>query len=159
MEGYRRRIADQFGRHMPTLLYSSERIGCGATIELANKDICIVSVAQTGVRVRSYRETGFLMRFFGPLFGPILYEEKNVYTVAKTAMALSERFPQRPSSLNFRNPVLSAFAGAVWHCSSAAETAILLNETTAPTTSSRTDETVNSQLQQMKTSSAILVQS
>jgi hypothetical protein len=112
---------------MPKLLYSSERFGCGATIELASGDICIVSVAQIGVRVRSYRK-GLFGSLFGGFIGPILFNEKNVYVAAKTAVVLHELFPDYPPSLNFKNPVLAAFAGAVWTCSSAAEVSCVLNE-------------------------------
>jgi len=98
----------------------------GATIELDNGDTCLISVAQSGVLVRSY-EKGFWGGLLGSFFGPILYNEKNVYRAAKTAAALDSK-NARVASLRFQNPVLTAFAGAVWHCSSAAEVAITLNE-------------------------------
>ena len=41
---------------------------------------------------------------------------------------MSLAFPDQISSLAFRNPVLAAFATAIWHCSSAAEVSIVLNE-------------------------------
>jgi hypothetical protein len=31
---------------MPRLVYSNEKFGCGATIELDSQDVCIISVAQ-----------------------------------------------------------------------------------------------------------------
>src|SRR5260370_40974440 len=111
---------------MPKLLFSSERAGCGATIELDNGDTCLISVAQSGVLVRSY-EKGFWGGLLGSFFGPILYNEKNVYRAAKTAAALDSK-NARVASLRFQNPGLTAFASAVWHCSSAAEVAITLNE-------------------------------
>jgi hypothetical protein len=108
---------------MPKLVYSSEKLGCGATIELDNGDICMISVARVGVLVRCYKKGMFL----GSFFGAKLYNEKNVYRAAKTAAALDEKYPQVPS-LKFQNPVLTAFASAIWNCSSAAEVAIVLNE-------------------------------
>ena len=111
---------------MPRLVFSSEKVGCGATIELDNGDTCMISVAQAGVLVRLYKK-GFWSGVLGSFWGPILYNEKNVYRAAKTAAALVSKYPT-VASLNFRNPVLTAFASAVWSCSSAAEAAIVLNE-------------------------------
>jgi hypothetical protein len=115
---------------MPTLKYSSETVGCGATIELESGDICLISVAQAGVLVRSYQK-GLFGALFGSFFGPTLYNEKNVYLATKTAMALAKLFPEQNSSLTFKSPVLSAFANAVWNCSSAGQVAIVLNEAMA----------------------------
>jgi hypothetical protein len=117
---------------VPKLVYSSETVGCGATIQLDSNDICMISVAQAGVLVRHYRP-GVWNRLVGSLFGAKLFNETNVYQAAKTAMALSEQFPNPPQNLMFKNVVLSAFANAVWHCSSSAEVAILLNEVAAQT--------------------------
>jgi hypothetical protein len=111
---------------MPRLVFSSEKAGCGATIELDNGDTCLISVAQSGVLVRSYKK-GFLSGVFGTFFGPILYNEKNVYRAAKTAAVLHSKYPEA-TGLTFQNPVLAAFANAVWRCSSATDVAITLNE-------------------------------
>jgi hypothetical protein len=111
---------------MPRLVFSSEKAGCGATIELDNGDTCLSSVAQSGVLVRSYKK-GFLSSVLGSFFGPILYREQNVYRAARTAAALDSKNPQ-VTILKFQNPVLTAFANTVWHCSSAAEVATTLNE-------------------------------
>jgi hypothetical protein len=46
-------------------------------------------------------------------------------TAAKTAASLDTMFPEKTPALKFRNPVLSAFANAVWHCSSTAEVSIV----------------------------------
>ncbi len=54
------------------LLYYSERLGCGATFELEDKNKCMISVARSGVIVKAY--PGRLS-----FFGSILYNEKNVY--------------------------------------------------------------------------------
>jgi hypothetical protein len=40
-------------------------------------------------------------------------------------------FPQQIPSLRFKNPVLTAFSNAIWHCSSAAEGCVVLNEALA----------------------------
>jgi hypothetical protein len=86
----------------------------------------MISVAQAGVLVRSYKK-GFFSSVVGSFLGPILYNEKNIYLAAKTAAALDSKFPQ-DALLTFSNPVLTAFSNAVWQCSSAAEVAIKLNE-------------------------------
>jgi len=111
---------------MPRLIYSSEKHGCGATIALDSGDACLISVAQAGVLVRSYKQ-GFFSGLIGSFFGPTLYQEKNVYKAARTAHALSVAFPTVPQ-LKFKNPVLQAFSTAVWHCSSPAAVAIVLDE-------------------------------
>ena len=111
---------------MPTLLRSSETAGCGATIELDNKEVVFVSIAQTGVLVRLWNMRGGLIKsLMSNWFGPNLYNEKNVYKNAKTSQALSIMFPEQTPSLSFKNPVLTAFANAIWHCSSAAEVSIV----------------------------------
>lgn len=109
---------------MPRLVYSSEKFGSGATIELDSGEICIVSVAQTGVSIRSHKKGMFL----GSFRGPILYRERNVYAAAKTALALSSISRAPNPHLKFNNVVLNAFAKAVWDCSSAAEVAVVINE-------------------------------
>jgi hypothetical protein len=111
---------------MPRLTYSSEKLGCGATIELDNNDICMISIARSGVLVRSCKKD-YWSRVFGSFFGPILYNEKNIYRAAKTAAFLDSNYP-KVAGLRFQNPVLTAFASAVWNCSSAAEVTIALNE-------------------------------
>ena len=78
---------------MPKLVYSSEKLGCGATIELDSGDTCMISVAQSEVLVRSYKK-GLLGGASGSFFGPILYKEHNVFRAAKTAAALHSRVPQ-----------------------------------------------------------------
>jgi hypothetical protein len=114
---------------MPRLLRSSEAAGCGATIELDNGEVVYVSIAQTGVLVRLWNMKGGLIKsIISNFLGPKLYNESVVYKNAEAARALSLAFPDEIPSLNFRNPVLAAFANAIWHCSSAAEVSIILNE-------------------------------
>ena len=115
------------GATMPRLVFSSEKAACGATIELDNGDRCLISVARAGVLVRSHKK-GWLNSIFGSFFGPVLYSEGNAYQVAKTAAALELKYPQVQEPLAFSNSDLSVFASAIWHCSSAAEVAIMLNE-------------------------------
>jgi hypothetical protein len=93
---------------------------------LDSKEIFLISVARTGVLVKGYR--GRFGRLWISFFGSILCREKNIYEVAKTAAALDSLFPKRALPVAFQNPVLTAFANAVWHCSSAAEIASTLNE-------------------------------
>jgi hypothetical protein len=81
----------------------------------------MISVARSGVLVKAYpSRLGF--------FGSILYNEKNVYLAGKTAAALSILFPERRTTVIFKNPVLAAFANAVCQCSTATEVAKTLNE-------------------------------
>lgn len=116
---------------MPKLLRASETSGCGATIELDNKEILFVSVAQAGVLVRRIDvKRGVIKALLSNFFGPNLYDEKSVYKNALTARELSGAFPELPN-LSFKNPVLTAFANAIWHCASAAEVTVVLNEAQA----------------------------
>ena len=104
---------------MTSILHFSEKARCRATFMLDSGEPCVLSVAQTGVRVRKSRY-GFM--------GPILYDEKNVYLAAKTGMTLDALFPERKVPIPIANPVLGAFANAIWHCASAAEVARTLNK-------------------------------
>src|SRR5262245_9596898 len=114
---------------MPKPLRSSETAGCGATIELDNGEVVYVSIAQVGVLVRLWNMKGGLFKsLMSNFLGPKLYNESSVYKNAQTARALSIMFPDQAPSLRFKNPVLAAFANAIWHCSSAAEVSIILNE-------------------------------
>jgi hypothetical protein len=111
---------------VPKVLYfsdpSNKRPGLGATIRLDSGEPCIVSIAQSGVRVKKTR-LGF--------FGAVLYEEKVVYKAALTAKALSFLYPNNLLPPGFTNPVLRAFANAIMHCSTCAEVSIILNEAVA----------------------------
>ena len=106
---------------MTRILHFSETVACGATFMLDSGEVCVLSVARTGVRVRKSRY-GFM--------GPILYDEKNAYPAAKTGMTLAVLFPEQKIPIPIANPVLGAFANAIWHCASAAEVARTLNEAT-----------------------------
>jgi hypothetical protein len=87
-------------------------------MRLDSGEPCLISVAQTGVRVKKSR--------FG-FFGALLYNETNVYQAARTGIALDELFPTDRLPVTIKSPVLRAFANAAWHCATAAEVAITLN--------------------------------
>jgi hypothetical protein len=108
---------------MPTVLYfadpSNRRPGRGATIRLDSGERCLLSIAQSGVLVKKSR--------FG-WFGTILYNEKNIYKAAETALALDLLFPIKQLSAGFTDPVFISYANAIWHCANCTEVAITLNE-------------------------------
>jgi hypothetical protein len=114
---------------MPKLLRSSETAGCGATIKLDSGEVIYVSIAQVGILVRHWNMSGGIFKtLLSNFFGSKLYNENDVYKNARTAQALSIMYPSQAPELQFKNPVLSAFANAIWHCSSAAEVCVVLNE-------------------------------
>jgi hypothetical protein len=128
---------------MPTLLRSSESTGCGATIKLDSGEVVYVSIAQVGVLVRRLDTNGgFFKSLISNFFGAELYNESSVYKNAQTAQALSMVFPNPAPELNFKNPVLAAFANAIWNCGSAAEVCTVLNE--PPTTTKMPDASTHS---------------
>jgi hypothetical protein len=117
---------------MPTLLRSSETNGCGATIKLDSSEVVYVSIAQAGVLVRRLDTSGgFFKTLMSNFFGAKLYNESSVFKNAQTAQALSMVFPDQALELNFKNPVLAAFANSIWNCGSAAEVCTVLNEAAA----------------------------
>ena len=119
---------------MPKLLRSSETRGCGATIELDDHEVVCVSIAQVGVLVRKWDMGGGLIKIlWSNFFGPKLYNESNVYKNAQTAQTLSLMFPKQAPELGFSNPVLAAFANAIWHCSTAVQACVVLNEAASKT--------------------------
>lgn len=114
---------------MPKLLRSSETASYGATIELDNGEVVYVSIAQIGVLVRKWDMSGGLIKtLLSNFFGPKLYTESSVYKNAQTARALSMMYPEQAPPLRFKNPLLAAFSNAIWHCASAAEVCVTLNE-------------------------------
>jgi len=131
------------------LLYWSETIGCGATMKLRSEEICAVSVARSGVLVKSSRMGKFRRRSVG-FFGAVLYNERNVYKAAQTALALNDLFPDKGVPVTLSNPVLSAYANAIWQCSTAAEVTITLNESVAKAEAqARADEKIVNDLADM----------
>jgi TPR repeat protein len=121
---------------MTKILYSSETIGCGATFKLDSQETCLVSVAQSGVLVKSCR--GRFGRLLIGSFGSVLY---NVHKAATTAMALNSLYPEKLIPITFRNPVLGAFANAIWQCSTAAEVSGVLNTAVDKVTASENAQT------------------
>lgn len=116
---------------MPKLIFSSETMGCGATIRLDSGEEIMVSIAKVSVRVRSTK--GFLRSFFGAT----LYEEKNVYKNVQTGLSLRLSYPNQAAELDFQNPILKAFSNAIWHCKTAAEVCVVLNEAASKVPSAR----------------------
>ncbi len=114
---------------MPKLLYSSEKWGCGVTIQLDNKDVIIVSIDQGELLVRNkdHRE-GFLKTITSNLNGPAIYRSKNQYKTAKIAEHLDIAFREDIPGVVLHNPVLSSFAKAICQCSSADEVELLLHK-------------------------------
>jgi hypothetical protein len=117
---------------MPRLVFSSEKHGEGATIELDSKEVVVCSIAQIGVLVFLWdMRGGFFRRILSNFWGARLYKQSDVYKNARTAQALSELYPDVAEPLRkFKNPVLTVFANAIWHCGSAAEVCTVLNEAT-----------------------------
>jgi len=113
---------------MPELFHVNEKHGCGATIKLDTGEHCLVSIAQWGVIVRSYRSDSFLKGDFGSFFGPILFEERGLYEVVKIAMLLDIEYADASSPLELKNPILYAFAKAIWMCASDEHVSVVLNE-------------------------------
>jgi hypothetical protein len=115
---------------MSKLLWSSETMGCGATIQLDSGEVVYVSIAQAGVLVRHWeKNAGFFKSLMSSFFGAKVYNESNVYKNAKTADALLKLFPnEAPGLPNFKNPVLTVFSNAILHCGSAAQVCTVLNE-------------------------------
>jgi len=77
-----------------------------------------MSIAPGWVRVKKSR-TG--------LFGPTLYNVRDVQKTYETAEALALLFPDSLLPPGFTDPVLSAFANAILHCANCGEVAIILN--------------------------------
>jgi hypothetical protein len=107
------------------LLYANERLGSGATLRLDSGEVCLLSVARSGVIVRTYR--GRFGRMMVSFFGSTLYEERNASKAAAVGWMLFERYP-KAIPLTLRNPVFSAFLNAIWHCPDAVQVGIALNE-------------------------------
>jgi hypothetical protein len=107
---------------MPKVLFFSDpsngRPGLGATIRLDSGEPCLMSISPGWVRVKKSR-TG--------LFGPTLYNVRDVQKTYETAKALALLFPDSLLPPGFTDPVLSAFANAILHCATCSEVAIILN--------------------------------
>jgi hypothetical protein len=114
---------------MPRLVYSNEKHGCGATIELDSSEVVILSIAQVSVLVFLWdMRGGLIRRIMSNFFGARLYKESVAYKNVRTAEALRRMYPDQAAELQFKHPVLAVFANAIWHCRSAAEVSEVLNE-------------------------------
>jgi hypothetical protein len=97
-------------------------------MKLCSNEICMVSVARSGVLVKASKMGRFRRRSVG-FFAAVLYNEKDLFKAAQTALTLEGLFPKR-IPVTFNNPVLGAYANAIWKCSSAAEVCVTLNNPT-----------------------------
>jgi hypothetical protein len=61
------------------------------------------------------------------IFGPTLYHVRDFNKTAETAKALTFLFPNHLLPSAFTDPMLCAFANAIFHCSTCSEVAIVLN--------------------------------
>ena len=111
---------------MPRLRYINEKFGHDATIILDSGDACWISVGKRGVLVRSHKHN-FWGGLLGSLFGPKLYQERNVYQALSVAQALTTTFRPIPQ-IACKDAMLKAFCTAVWHCSSPARVKTVLND-------------------------------
>ena len=79
---------------MPRLVYSNEKHGQGATIELDLKEVVVCSIAQRGVLVFLYNNKSLIGSILSNFWGARLYKQSDVYKNARTAS--SERaLPRR----------------------------------------------------------------
>jgi len=101
------------------LRFKDNKAMCFSSLRMDNGDPCFISVAQTGVRVKKSKSG---------MFGPILFDNKNVYESANYAKALCYLYPENMLPTGFTNNVLMAFTNSVFHCSQIAEVTIALNE-------------------------------
>ncbi len=90
-----------------------------ANIRMDNNDPCWVGIARTGTLVKKSK--------IG-LFGAILYEEKNIYSAAKTTEFLLKKYPDDLTPEGMWNLALKSTVNAILHCSSLAEVVRVLNE-------------------------------
>lgn len=106
---------------MTKLLNSSKTSDDGAVFKLDSGEVCFVSVTQSSwVLVKSAGWRGLFSN---------LYNQMDRFKVTRTAAALDSLFLERRIPIIFRNHILSAFANAIWHCSTAAEVSQVLNTT------------------------------
>ena len=97
----------------------NDRRGRWANIKMDNGDPCWVSIAQSGVLIRKSK-VGF--------FGAKLFDESNVYKLAKAAMHLDESYESDLTPEDMWNPILKAFVNTILHSSDLGEVTRILNE-------------------------------
>ncbi len=111
---------------MPRLLYINEKFGHDATIILDSGDACWISVGKSGVLVRSHKHS-FWGGLLGSIFGPKLYQERNIYQALSVAQALAATFRPVPQ-IKCRDMMLKAFCTAAWQCASPERVKAVLND-------------------------------
>jgi hypothetical protein len=99
--------------------FSGLALGCGANVRFENGEPCMLSIAQSGIRVKKSR--------FG-LLGAVLYDEANAFINARRTGALAYLFPDTLFPNEISNPNLRAFFNAILHCRNAAEVSVTLNQ-------------------------------
>lgn len=95
------------------------RKGHLANIRMDNGESCWVIISRSGITVKKSR---------AGIFGQRLYEESNIYRVAKTAETLSLLYTDNMLPAEMKNPVLKSFTNALLHCRSLTEAVTLLKE-------------------------------
>lgn len=106
---------------MTTLLrfLDNDRTGRCANIRMDNGDPCWIGITQSGVLVKTSKIS---------LSRAKLFDESNVYRLAKTARSLNEKYEDDLTPQELWNPVLKALVNTILHCSSLAEVSRILNE-------------------------------
>lgn len=99
--------------------YDDEHKGRRANIRMDNGDPCWISINQARILVKKSK--------IG-IFGPKLYERKNMSKAARTAKVLSCQYLDDLTPDGMRDPVLKSIVNAVLHCSDLAEATRVLNE-------------------------------
>ena len=94
---------------VPKLLYyadsSNGRPGFGATVKMESGETYSVSFAHNGVLVKKTR--------FG-IFGPKIYEVEDFGEMVEMVEKLNDLFPENKLPVEFENPIIRAFANAIW---------------------------------------------
>jgi len=98
--------------------FMDQGLSCWARFRLDSSDPCWLRVSPSGVLVKRSR-LGFL--------GAKLYSETHQGAVAMTAAALGVLYPKLRTPERMRDPLLSAFANAILHCSTVKEVEESLN--------------------------------
>jgi hypothetical protein len=97
----------------------SYREGRWATIRTDNGDPCRVIISRSGISVK---------KSSGRFFGSVLYKEKNIYKVAKTAQILRLLYTNNLTPPGIRNWLLKSFVNIFLHCSALTEAITILKE-------------------------------
>jgi hypothetical protein len=109
----------------------NENWGCDAGIMLDSRDAVVVSIVRGELFVRQHRES-LWKTLAQSVTGRGLHISHDTYKNAKMAKVLDAMFPQRVPGLSAKNPVLSAFANAIWHCPSVREVEMLFRSCEPP---------------------------